>query len=79
MDLQQERRDESQVTWAAYRDRATYDFNKPVNRRKFQLGDLAIRKVSPITRDLNEGKLGPPMGSPLPSNQMSRQMSIPSS
>jgi hypothetical protein len=57
LDLLQERRDEAQVTWAAYQDRAARYFNKTVNPRKFQLGDWVLRKVSPITKDPTEGKL----------------------
>jgi hypothetical protein len=59
LDLLQERRDEAQVTWAAYQDRADRYFNKKVNPRKFQLGDWVLRKVSPITKDPTEGKLRP--------------------
>jgi len=59
LDLLQERRDEAQVTWAAYQDRAAHYFNKTINPRKFQLGDWVLRKVNPITKDLTEGKLGP--------------------
>jgi hypothetical protein len=59
LDLLQERRDEAQVIWASYQDRAARYFNKTVNPQKFQLGDWVLRKVSPITRDPNEGKLEP--------------------
>lgn len=58
LDLLQERRDEAQVTWSAYQDRAARYFNKKVSPRKFQLGDWVLRKVSPITKDPIEGKLG---------------------
>jgi hypothetical protein len=56
--LLQERRDEAQVTWAAYQDRADRYFNKTVNPRKFQLEDWVLRKVSSIIKDPTEGKLG---------------------
>jgi hypothetical protein len=59
LDLLQERRDEAQVTWAAYQGRAARYFNKTVNPRKFRLGDWVLRKVSPITKYPTEGKLGP--------------------
>jgi hypothetical protein len=39
LDLLQERRDEAQVTSAAYQDRVARYFNKTVNPQKFQLGD----------------------------------------
>jgi hypothetical protein len=59
LDLLQERRDEAHVIWAAYQDQATRYFNKTVNPRKFQLRDWVLGKVSPITKDPNEAKLGP--------------------
>jgi hypothetical protein len=59
LDLLQERRDETHVTWAAYQYRASRYYNKTVNPRKFQLGDWVLRKVSPITKDPTELKLGP--------------------
>jgi hypothetical protein len=50
LDLLQERRDEAQVTWAAYQNRAARYFNKTVNPRKFHLGDWVLRKVNPSTK-----------------------------
>jgi hypothetical protein len=47
-----------QVTWAASQDRASRYFNKTVSPRRFQLGDWVLRKVSLITKDPTEGKLG---------------------
>jgi hypothetical protein len=58
LDLLQERIDEAQVTWAAYQNRAAGYFNKTVNPWKFQLGDWVLTKVSPITKEPTEGKLG---------------------
>lgn len=39
LDLLQDRKDEAQVTWAAYQNGAARYFNETVNPRKFQLGD----------------------------------------
>jgi hypothetical protein len=58
LDLLQEGRDEAQVTWAAYQNRAARSFNKTVNPQKFQLGDWVLRKVSPITKEPTKGKVG---------------------
>jgi hypothetical protein len=59
LDLLQERRDETHVTWAAYQDRTARYFNKIVNPKKFNVGDWVLRKVSLMTRDPTEGKLAP--------------------
>jgi len=53
LDLLQEKRDDAQVTWAA-----RY-FNKQVVPKKFQLRDWVLRKVSLMTKDPTEGKMGP--------------------
>jgi hypothetical protein len=58
LDLLQERRDEVHVTWAAYQNRAARYFNKTVNPQKFQLRVWVLRKVSLITKEPTEGKLG---------------------
>ena len=34
-------------------------YNKKVKVRKFNIGDLILRKVSQETKDLSQGKLGP--------------------
>jgi transposase InsO family protein len=59
LDLLQEKRDDAQVTWAAYQNRTARYFNKQVVPRKFQLRDWVLRKVSLMTKDPTEGKMGP--------------------
>jgi hypothetical protein len=64
LDLLQEKKDDAQVTWAAYQDRTAPYFNKAVNLRKFQVGDWVLRKVSLMTKEATEGKLAPKWESP---------------
>jgi hypothetical protein len=59
LDLLQEKRDDAQVTWAAYQNRTARYFNKLVVPKKFQLGDWVLRKVSLMTKDTTEGKMAP--------------------
>jgi hypothetical protein len=59
LDLLQEKRDDAQVTWAAYQNRTARYFNKLVVPKKFQLGDWVLRKVSLMTKDPTEGKITP--------------------
>jgi hypothetical protein len=59
LDLLQEKRDDAQVTWAAYQIRTARYFNKLVVPKKFQLGDWVFRKVSLMTKDPTEGKITP--------------------
>ena len=59
LDLLQEKRDEAQITMAAYQQKAAKYFNKRVKHRNFKVGDWVLRKVTVATRDPTEGKLGP--------------------
>jgi hypothetical protein len=59
LDLLQEKRDDAQVTWAAYRNWTARYFNKMVFPKKFQVGDWVLRKVSLMTKDPTEGKMAP--------------------
>ena len=34
-------------------------YNRRVKLKKFDIGDLVLRKVTPVTKDLAQGKLGP--------------------
>ena len=34
-------------------------YNKRVKLRRLDIGDLVLRKVTPVTRDPAQGKLGP--------------------
>jgi hypothetical protein len=59
LDLLREKRDDAQVTWAAYQNRTARYFNKFVVPKKFQLGDWVLRKVSLMTKNPTEGKMAP--------------------
>jgi hypothetical protein len=59
LDLLQEKREDTQVTWAAYQNRTARYFNKQVVAKKFKLGDWVLKKVSLMTKDPTEGKMGP--------------------
>ena len=59
LDLLSEKREEAQMTMAAYQQRTARYFNKKVKPRQLQVGDWVLRKVSIATRDPVEDKLGP--------------------
>jgi hypothetical protein len=59
LDLLQEKRNDAQVTWAAYQNQTARYFNKMVVPRKFQVEDWVLRKVSLMTKDPTEGKMEP--------------------
>ena len=42
-----------------YRQKMAEYYNKRVKLRRLEVGDLVLRKVSAVTKDLNQGKLGP--------------------
>jgi len=41
-----------------YQKMAEY-YNQRVKLKRFSIGDLVLRKVTPATKDLAQGKLGP--------------------
>ncbi|KAK0578128.1 hypothetical protein LWI29_005447 [Acer saccharum] len=57
LDELEEVRDAAQVRNAAYQQRATRYYNSHVRVRKFQLGVLVLRRVSPYTKDKLAGSL----------------------
>jgi hypothetical protein len=59
LDLLQEKRDHAQITMSTYQERTARYFNKKVKLRKFEVGDLVLRKVTLATKDPTEGKLAP--------------------
>ena len=44
---------------ALYQERMTRYYNQRVKLKRFNLGDMVLRKVSQATKDPNERKLGP--------------------
>jgi hypothetical protein len=59
LDLLQKKRDDAQITWAAYQNQTARYFNKLVVPKKFQVEDWVLRKVSLMTKDPTEGKMAP--------------------
>ncbi|XP_059436758.1 uncharacterized protein LOC132169816 [Corylus avellana] len=59
LDLLQEKRDQAQVTMAAYQAKVTQYFNRKVKPRSFKVGDMVLRKATLATKDPAEGKLAP--------------------
>ncbi|KAK0586754.1 hypothetical protein LWI29_011713 [Acer saccharum] len=57
LDELEEIRDTAQVRNSAYQQRATRYYNSHVRERRFQLGDLVLRRVSPNTKDKSVGSL----------------------
>ena len=59
LDLVDEVRATAEQRLARYQDRMVKHYNSRVRRRDFRVGDLVLRKVMGIARDLTQGKLGP--------------------
>ena len=57
LDELEEVRDAAQIRNAAYQQRATRYYNSHVWERRFQFGDLVLRRVSPNTKDKSAGSL----------------------
>ena len=58
MDLIDEVRDEAAKRMETYRGAMARYYNKKVKVRRFNVGDLVLRKVSQVTKDSSQGKLG---------------------
>ncbi|GMP45880.1 hypothetical protein CsSME_00014241 [Camellia sinensis var. sinensis] len=59
LDLLEERRKKATIQLAAYQQQLARAYNKKVNLRDVQVGDLVLRKVVGNKKDPREGKLGP--------------------
>ena len=59
MDLIDEVREEAMKRMAKHKEAMARYYNKKVKVRKFNIGDLILKKVSQETKDLSQGKLGP--------------------
>ena len=55
----EERREKAAIQLAVYQQQLARAYNKKVNPRDFQVGDLVLRKVVGNKKDPREGKLGP--------------------
>jgi len=59
LDFLEERRTDAQLRLAAYQARAARYYNKKVRPKRFGVGDLVLRVVTPNTKPKNSGVLGP--------------------
>ena len=59
VDLAEERREVATVKMAYYQQRLKQRYDKGVRARPLALGDLVLRKVVRIAKNLAWGKLGP--------------------
>ena len=59
LDLLEERKEKAAIQLAVYQQQLARAYNKKVNPRDFQVGDLVLRKVVGNKKDPREGKLGP--------------------
>uniref|UniRef100_UPI0030EE0FFC hypothetical protein n=1 Tax=Corynebacterium parakroppenstedtii TaxID=2828363 RepID=UPI0030EE0FFC len=72
--LLEERRERAAIQLAAYRQQLARTYNKKVNPREFQIGDLVLRKVVGNKKDPREGKLAwPKLGGTLRDHLGTRQ------
>ena len=59
LDLMDEVRDQAAQRMAKYKQKIAEYYNRRVKLKKFNIGDLVLRKVTPATKDPAQGKLGP--------------------
>ena len=59
LDCLDESRDKSSYNMAEYQLKMSEYYNKRVKLRQLNIGDLVLGKVTPTTKDLTSGKLGP--------------------
>ena len=52
-------RDKAPSRMAKYQQKMMEYYNKRVKLRQLDIGDLVLRKVTPATKNLTQGKLGP--------------------
>ena len=58
MDFLDEVRDQAAQRMAKYQQKVAEYYNRRVKLKKFNIGDLVLRKVTPATKDPAQGKLG---------------------
>uniref|UniRef100_A0A2N9ERH4 Uncharacterized protein n=1 Tax=Fagus sylvatica TaxID=28930 RepID=A0A2N9ERH4_FAGSY len=59
LDLIDEVREQAMGRMKRYQEKMTRHHNAKVKARRFEIGDLVLRKVTPATKDPTQGKLGP--------------------
>ena len=73
LDSLDEIRDQAAERMTKYQQRIAEYYNQRVKLRRFNIGDLVLRKVTPATKDPAHGKLGPSWEGPYRVVQYSRQ------
>jgi len=73
LDSLDEIRDQAAERMAKYQQKIAEYYNQRVKLRRFNIGDLVLRKVTPATKDLAHGKLGPSWEGPYRVVHYSRQ------
>ena len=59
LDFLDEVKDQAAQRMAKYQQKIAEYYNRRVKLKKFNIGDLVLRKVTLATKDPNQGKLGP--------------------
>ena len=59
LDCLDEVRDQASQRMAKYQQKIAEYYNRRVKLKRFNIGDLVLRKVTPATKDPTQGKLGP--------------------
>ncbi|XP_075636470.1 uncharacterized protein LOC142608659 [Castanea sativa] len=73
LDCLDEVRDKASDKVTKYQWKMVAYYNKRVKLRRLEIGDLVLRKVTPVTRDPTQGKLGPTWEGPYKFVHYSRQ------
>ena len=59
LDCLDEVRDQASQRMTKYQQKMVEHYNQRVKLKRFNIGDLVLQKVTPTTKDLAQGKLGP--------------------
>jgi len=73
LDCLDEIRDDMSRRMARYQQKMLEYYNQRVKLRRFNIGDLVLRKVMPVMKNLAHGKLGPTWEGPYKVTHYSRQ------
>ena len=68
LDCLDEVRDQASQRMAKYQQKRAEYYNQRVKLKRFNIGDLVLRKVTPATKDPAQGKLGPTWEGPYKSS-----------
>ena len=73
LDCLDETRDEASKRMVRYQQKMARYYDQRVKFKRFSIGDLVLRKVTPTTKDPTHGKLGPTWEGPYKVTHYSRQ------